>query len=695
MSSAHETLALLSAQIIQIGADVAAAVAAAQSDFATMTRERDVAIADAATLRDTLTRVIAERDLALAHATDLQQQLDAERAERTRVERDLVSALAHIEELKTEVLSVRAEYGAHMAAEHGQSLDLFTVAPTSVLAGAPVVVNWATSRASEVRLNGELVDQSGSREVVLQQSTTITLAVRGYAPEITQSIAVEVTQPEPEPQPTPVMFTGAPQPHPEFYGDIWRPYDGPSGMTWSAYNRGATLAWRTPGGDFDPTPAATVAAKPVVGTPMAWDVTAIVGAEGLMVRGAQAVKFSSREGATSPELVIERVDGTSETLTPIADTTLSPSSTSALGKSSVLTLGAGNQIALFFTRQSGPVVRATLRLMPTATYSYSGTPTWTVHAMSIPRQDVAEPVQFGLAAQYPRDQGITAHPSVLKAGSFRDGDYMFDAGNPDRQVVVGDGANTPRDDGYAPLVPGDRAAEVYMSPTTVSAKYPYGYAAFRDHGELPELYARFYLRLGRNFRDSQDGGKLPGIDATYYRPDTNYDRPVCGNGGASCGAANIFGDPSLAGKLGWSTRGGFSMIDDRGNPVYPRVQTHWYVYAAEQVDLYGFYVPWGVAGLLELERDYCIEQYVRVNTPGVRDGVVRVWVDGRLSMERADLMLRGAPPYHEYVTGEQLIRRWWATAFYGGKYPPSNPAGHTLWMRNFVVAREYIGPMVA
>ena len=46
------------------------------------------------------------------------------------------------------------------------------------------------------------------------------------------------------------------------------------------------------------------------------------------------------------------------------------------------------------------------------------------------------------------------------------------------------------------------------------------------------------------------------------------------------------------------------------------------------------YEPEEVYFRLENNRWYCIEQHVKLNTPGQSDGVLRGWVDGRLAFER-------------------------------------------------------------
>ena len=42
----------------------------------------------------------------------------------------------------------------------------------------------------------------------------------------------------------------------------------------------------------------------------------------------------------------------------------------------------------------------------------------------------------------------------------------------------------------------------------------------------------------------------------------------------------------------------------------------------------------GYRGFLEKNRWYSIEQYLKLNTPGENDGVLRAWVDGRLAFEK-------------------------------------------------------------
>lgn len=45
-------------------------------------------------------------------------------------------------------------------------------------------------------------------------------------------------------------------------------------------------------------------------------------------------------------------------------------------------------------------------------------------------------------------------------------------------------------------------------------------------------------------------------------------------------------------------------------------------------------------GVLERDRWYCLEQYLKVNAVGAKDGVLRAWIDGALALEKAGIYVR-------------------------------------------------------
>jgi hypothetical protein len=176
--------------------------------------------------------------------------------------------------------------------------------------------------------------------------------------------------------------------------------------------------------------------------------------------------------------------------------------------------------------------------------------------------------------------------------------------------------------------------------------------------EPEEIYFRYYLRFGSDWNPRR-GGKLPGIGGTY-------------------GRAGWGGRPS-DGRNGWSARGQFNGQREGKTPV------GFYCYHADMRGRYGSSWIWekDKLGFLENERWYCIEQYVKMNTPGKNDGVLRGWVDGKLAFEKTDVRMRDIP--------DLKIECIWINIYHGGTW--SAPSDDHLFIDNVVIAKRYIGPM--
>jgi hypothetical protein len=83
---------------------------------------------------------------------------------------------------------------------------------------------------------------------------------------------------------------------------------------------------------------------------------------------------------------------------------------------------------------------------------------------------------------------------------------------------------------------------------------------------------------------------------------------------------------------------------------------------------------------LERGREYVLRQYVRLNRPGQPDGVVRVWLDDELVLERTDLKFRVA------ADRTWQIDRWFFSTFHGGNDPSWAPRRDvSAQFRDFVV----------
>ena len=184
--------------------------------------------------------------------------------------------------------------------------------------------------------------------------------------------------------------------------------------------------------------------------------------------------------------------------------------------------------------------------------------------------------------------------------------------------------------------------------------------------EPEEAYFRYYLRFADDWEQTVDGGKMPGFAGTY-------------------GVAGWGGRPS-DGTNGWSARGSFYLSVTEDNPLAGTTPLGNYVYHADMTGSYGDVWLWqeDYRGLLTDNRWYCIEQYIKMNTPTVNDGVLRTWVDGRLAFEKTDLRFRDI----ETLKIEEV----WMNVYHGGTAP--SPHDQHLYIDNLVIATSYIGPML-
>jgi len=180
----------------------------------------------------------------------------------------------------------------------------------------------------------------------------------------------------------------------------------------------------------------------------------------------------------------------------------------------------------------------------------------------------------------------------------------------------------------------------------------------RMGSEPEEIYFRYYLRFGNDW-DPARGGKLPGIGGTY-------------------GRAGWGGRPSN-GRNGWSARGLFKRQLGGKTPV------GYYCYHADMKGRYGSNWIWDVEkrGYLENNRWYCIEQYVKMNTPGKNDGILRGWVDGQPAFEKTDVRMRDVNTLR--------IETVWLNVYLGGSWVARSD--HHLYIDNVVIAHDYIGPI--
>ncbi len=456
-------------------------------------------------------------------------------------------------------------------------------------------------------------------------------------------------------------------------------YEGDNGTSCSSF-LGGVLPWERPGGDwrdargkrFGDQAYADTAPGPYGAT---FDVTALVRkwAEAGVRKGTFSLRavsagsgyasFHSREAkspADWPLLVLELAGGSRQMLKPSADTHIDCSTYGSLGRSDKLQV-MGNVAAVLEFRlpraiSPGSVVRAQL-VLSSAAPPGGGAMRIGVFETAVPSFPES-PLQHGLAKDYPGDKGIERHTDVVFAAGFdewRDWRSRWARGSAgEASAVSEDWPNR-----FEPL--GNKALSVNMKK---GSNYGVDLRLYLKElgGEPDELFFRYYVRLGDDWDPQVDGGKLPGLAGTYGK---------AGWGGRRSDGTN-----------GWSLRGAFLSAFSSDHPMHGLTQLVTYAYHADMKTDYGDHWTWPGA-VLQRNRWYCIEQQVRLNRPNAADGLFRVWVDGRLVMERQNVRLR---------TVEQVrIETVWLNVYHGGTAP--SPYDQHVYFDNVVVARRYIGPM--
>ncbi|MFC1614357.1 hypothetical protein ACFL5K_03585 [Gemmatimonadota bacterium] len=80
----------------------------------------------------------------------------------------------------------------------------------------------------------------------------------------------------------------------------------------------------------------------------------------------------------------------------------------------------------------------------------------------------------------------------------------------------------------------------------------------------------------------------------------------------------------------------------------------------------------------------CVEARARLNTPGQKDGLFQLWIDGELASERLSLDWRGT--YTGHGINAVFLETYWNSG---------SPVTQYRWYDNFVISTERIGPAVA
>jgi hypothetical protein len=79
----------------------------------------------------------------------------------------------------------------------------------------------------------------------------------------------------------------------------------------------------------------------------------------------------------------------------------------------------------------------------------------------------------------------------------------------------------------------------------------------------------------------------------------------------------------------------------------------------------------------------CVEARAKLNTPGQKDGLNQLWIDGKLEAERRNLDWRGS--YTDHGINAVFLEAYWNSG---------SPVTQSRWIDNFIISTEPIGPVV-
>lgn len=449
------------------------------------------------------------------------------------------------------------------------------------------------------------------------------------------------------------------------------------------YNAAAKLPWDKQLGDWsdaqgkawgrEPFSETVVTAEPYGGK-VRIDVTGLVNlwktrnyeTNGFYLRGLEGssvIEFHSLQSGAQdlrPKLVV-MTSFNRVTLNPVQDTYLNSTTYKPLGAQNKLQVTTYTPILLnfdFSLLPDGEVVEnAYLELSVQKLYRRDKIKVGVFEITPAPHSTKPAEVKLGLAASYSWDDGLNTNPLVYFSSDFesRNWDYGWSDGGKMGKTISSEGNK------YEPFSGRSIAATMGKGQNlALNQRFK-----FVDNGfpEPEQAYFRYYLRLGDNWNQVMSGGKMPGFAGTYNTAGWGSRKPN--------------------GTNGWSTRGAFiKTFQQGGDRVTPMGS---YVYHLGQGGNYGNTWAWNMGGAALLKNNiwYCIEQFVRLNTPGEADGVLIAWLDGKKVFERKNLQFR--------TSNILKIEEVWMNIYHGGLDP--SPFEQTVYIDNFVVAKDYIGPV--
>lgn len=222
------------------------------------------------------------------------------------------------------------------------------------------------------------------------------------------------------------------------------------------------------------------------------------------------------------------------------------------------------------------------------------------------------------------------------------------------------------------------------------------YLADPTHAASPtHRFMHYSLWFDEDFIECPfEGSKLPGLSGQYG----GWNSVGYYTGGDGNGGAPTKGIRTSSGFLsGWSARSKIEAQPRDDNPLRHKRALSTYLYHVGMTDYWGTNLIWGNHDLgwvlVEANRWYFIDIEVKMNTvigpfdelgngTAVPDGILRVWINGVLVLNRTDITYRR----HDYIKIDAI----WMDYVHGGSGDPE-------WDHHFlegpvVAADQYVGP---
>jgi putative cell wall-binding protein len=188
------------------------------------------------------------------------------------------------------------------------------------------------------------------------------------------------------------------------------------------------------------------------------------------------------------------------------------------------------------------------------------------------------------------------------------------------------------------------------------------------------MWIRYWIRFDDGFRiDKPYRGKLPGFGGLY-----TY----------NC-LGNRVSTPSAP---CWSARMLFSRVyTNDGLPSYDfdldrSIRLGFYSYHLDGAGSgqKGDILPWDAdPGIVQVGTWNCVEARVKMNTPGVQDGILQGWVNGTRAFSKSDIMFRRSGESH------LAVKSLWFDVYYGGS--GTSPRDNSIQFDSLAAGPERLG----